>query len=189
MTVRDESAERPAFPERLRAAIPITLPLRVPIDEAVGRLRLAVETGAQVDVGSLTTDRRLTGQISGESVRLSVLDSDWAHRRKGWRIEFVGRFESAPLLALRGTVGIATTNFLRGRIWLLRLAALVPLGFGIGSALAIPNNAAPPIFDALFGTSIGLIALGVYQLLERSIETAAADDGRVLTDYVGSQLE
>jgi hypothetical protein len=114
MTNPEETPEHPAFPERLTAAIPATLLLRVPLDEAVGRLRLAVETGARVvEVGSPTTDRRLTGEISGESVRLSVADSDWAHRRKGWKVEFVGRFGGAPVLALRGTVGIANHRLIR----------------------------------------------------------------------------
>jgi hypothetical protein len=189
MTHGPDSANPQAFPERLTEAIPVTVSLGLPLAEALSRLRIAVEGGAPVDEDSATSDRRLTGHVSAEAVRLSVADSDWAHRRKGWKIEFVGRFGTAPEPAtLRGSVDIANHRLLRGRIWLLRLAALVPLGFGIASALAIPTSAAPPIFDAVFGVGIGFVGFGGAYWVSDSIERAAADDAQALIDYLYSRL-
>lgn len=155
MTPRSESTSPQAIPERLTAATPVTVLLGVPLAEALSRLRRAVDSGAPVDEASLTTDRRLTGEISARSVRLSVADSNWAHRRRGWKIEFFGRFESTPAPgALRGVVDIANHRSFRRRMLVFRVAALLPLPLGIGSALGYLNGSDPPLFTALFGLSI-----------------------------------
>jgi hypothetical protein len=189
MTAREESPEHPAFPERLRDALSVTLPLRVPLAEAIGRLRLAVESREPVEGDSTTTDRRLTGEISGESVRLSVLDADWAHRRKGWKIQFVGRFEPSPApIALQGTMDIANHRFIRPWMWFMRVVALAPFLLGIGSAFGLLRGSDSPTFALVFGLSVSLFASWGAFALKDSIERAAADDARVLADYLRSRL-
>jgi hypothetical protein len=189
MTDREESPEHPAFPERLRDALSVTLPLRVPLAEAIGRLRVAVESREPVEPGSTATDRRLTGEISGESVRLSVADADWAHRRKGWKVQFVGRFEPLPApTALQGTMDIANHRFIRRWMWFMRVAAVVPFLLGIGSALGLLGGSDSPTFALLFGLGVSLFASWAAFGLKDSIEHAAADDARVLADYLRSRL-
>jgi hypothetical protein len=189
MTPRSESTSPQAIPERLTAATPVTVFLGVPLAEAVSRLRRAVDSGATVDEASLTTDRRFTGEVSAGSVRLSVADSNWAHRRKGWKIEFLGRFESTPAPgALRGVVDIANRKSFRRRMLVLRIAALLPLPLGILSALGYLNGSDPPLFSALFGLSITIVGSWAAHFLVESIERFAADDARALMEYLRSRL-
>jgi hypothetical protein len=189
MTSRTGSLIPSALPEKLTAAVPVTVQLSTPVTEAAGRLRLAIDSSEAVEVATDTHDRRLTGEISAGSVRLSVSDSDRSHRRVGWRIEFVGRFESAPAPGvLDGFVDIGNHWVIRARIWFLRLAALIPLALGIGSASGILNSVSAPIFDALFGAGIGLVGLVGASWVQDSIERAAADDAQVLMAFLRSRL-
>jgi hypothetical protein len=189
MTPSSESLDPQAIPEKLTAAIPVTVLLGMPLAEALVRLRLAVDSGAPVEEASLMTDRRLTGKILANSVRLSVADANWAHRRKGWKIEFVGSLESTPAPgAVRGTVDIANHRSFRRRMWVFRAAALLPLPLGIGAALGYLNGSDPPLFSALFGLGITILGSAGAHLLVDSIERAAADDARVLTTFLRSRL-
>jgi hypothetical protein len=188
VTNLEESPEHPPFPDRLRTAFPVTLPLLVTPAEAVDRLRLALETGTRVDVGRGTTDRRLTGEITEQSVRLSVLDADWAHRRKGWKIEFLGRFEQSPApTVLRGTVD-TNPRRIRGWIRFMRALAVVPFLLGIASAFGLLDGSDSPTFALLFGLGVSLFASWAGFGLQDSIERAAADDARVLVDFLRSRL-
>jgi hypothetical protein len=173
------------IPARLAASVSVDLPLGIPVEDAVKRLTLAIERAASVEGGEGSTNRHLVGEVSGEVVRLSVADSQWARGRVGWRIEFEGRLGQG---ALRGVVAIVDTNHVRRLLWLFRVGALVPLVFGIASAMS-QGNFGPPQFGVLLvGLAIAVSTFIAIPLLEASIERAAADDARVLTNYIRSQL-
>jgi len=181
--------ESRAIPPRLKSPVSVAVALSVPREEALRRLRAAIDISASVEHGSQPTDRRLTGEVSEEVVRLSVADANWTRRRQGWNIEFRGRIESGPRHgALRGVVEIANTNRVRPLLWLVRVAAVVPFFFGIASLMSRSTGDPVQIGPLIFGAAITVLALLAVYLLESSVESAAADDANSLTNYLRSQV-
>jgi hypothetical protein len=174
------------IPSRLTSRVPYAIVLGMPFEEALPRLRAAVASSASVDFRSEAMDRRLSGEVAEAAIRLSVEDSALARRRRGWKVQFRGRIERAPGRgALRGVIEIENTNLVRRFIWVFRIAALVPLAFGIASLL---SRNGVDIGTFIFGAAISLIAFVAINQLDASIERLAADDARAMTNYLRSHL-
>ena len=107
----------------------------------------------------------------------------------GWKVEFVGQIERAPEgPVLTGEVDIEDHQAFRWVMRLFRVATLFPLLFGIASIAELLPSSQPPISAGLFGIGVSVGAFLAARGLENSIERAAADDARVLINFLKSQL-
>jgi len=185
MTSQEDRPEQLAAPARLVRPIPVRLVVREPVEVALSRLRRAVETAAPAEPQRLDSNRRLIGESSDRSIRLSVTDS----RRIGWKVEFVGHMEQTSEGAvLAGEVDIEDHRALRPLMWLLQLGAVVPLLFGIADIGANLASGQPPISSGLFGVGVAVGGLLAVRSLWIWIERAAADDAQVLISFLNSHL-
>lgn len=163
--------------------------VRESVEEAVSRLRRAVESAAPAEPQRPDSDRRLTGEASDRSIRLSLIDSNWTRRRIGWKVEFVGQMARTPEgTVLIGEVDIADHRAFRQVMWLFRGAALLPFLFGIAYVTGYLPADQPPISAGLFGIGVPVVAFLAARWLELSIERAAADDARVLINFLNLEL-
>lgn len=179
-------AKNSVIGSRLRAPVLVVVDLKMPVDEAVGHLQRALADRASVELGPAGSDRRLSGEVSAETARLTVTDANWRRRRVGWSIEFEGTMEAEPGYGvLSGVVAIEGYKAFHLMMTLFRAVALIPILFAIAAAVGRIGGGTPVLLQNLGFAVIWVLAVWA---LETSIQLAAADDARVLVLYLQREV-
>lgn len=177
-------------PERLRSRLDLVIPVSVPPEHAIARIQHGIESEESIEGVGGSTDRRVSGTATTDSIRLGVRDVHWPTRRKTWNIQFEGRVvHDGPRTALTGFIEILDHASLRRLMSLFRVASLLPSVFVVGWTLTAGISSPAALWGVVAAIALTTVAIAAVTWMEADGERAAADDARLLAAYIRSKVE
>ncbi len=160
----------------------------MPAEQALERLRAAVDSNQCIDPPGSSTDRRVRGCVTTDAIILWVHGAHLTTRRKSWNIEFRGRLGGSDVnTVLNGTIDTPDHGVMRRLMWLIRVVAALPLI--LATAMMLRDGITGwNVAGTIAPVAIAAAGLVGTIMMERAGEHSAADDARTLISFIWSEL-